>query len=241
MRGCKRLISFTVASLAGITFAISASKALAQQALQPGQTVSGIISEGTSRLFVSKGNQYLGEEYTFEGRAGDKIMVAVVKEIGSSLNPIVDLIGPSGLVERIGSSERELNLTGTWKVRVLSFKKTQGRYQVSLVKRVDQGQALIDLLRVQRETEEKRRQEEEAKRQAEENLIPAGWGLISVACGGSGVVEISINAKLACAVPRADLPAGRYAYDRARDELVPLSVPSALNVNPPNQEGGIRF
>lgn len=237
MKGYKLLVNFAVASLVGATVAISASKASAQQVLQPSQTVSGIISEGTSRLFVFKGSQRLGEEYTFEGQAGDKIRIAVVPETGSSLRYTVVLFGPNGLPYEINSDERELNLTGTWRVRVLSLKKTQGRYQISLVKRVDQGQVLTDVLKKQFEAEEARRREEARLREEEKNLLPASWGLTRLACGGSGIVEVSINAKLACAMPTADLPAGRYVYDQSHNELIPLSVPSAVNVNSANQGG----
>lgn len=244
MKGYKVLVNFAVASLLGVSVAISASKASAQQVLQPSQTVSGIISEGTSRLFVFKGGQQLGEEYTFAGQAGDRIRIAVMPETGSSLRYTVVLFGPNGLPNEINSGERELDLTGTWKVRVLSFKKTQGRYQISLVKRIDQGQVLTDFLRDQAKAEEARRQAE-ARRRAEEakvleeekNLLPPDWGLTRLACGGSGIVEISINAKLACAMPTADLPVGRYVYDQTHGELIPLSVPSAVNVNSSNQGG----
>ncbi|MEH2184929.1 MAG: hypothetical protein V7K64_01920 [Nostoc sp.] len=251
MKDHKYLVSFAVASLVGITFAISTSKTLAQQTLQPSQTVSGIISEATSHLFVFNGKQYLGEEYNFEGRAGEKIRIAVEKEVGSNLLPIIVLIKPSGSVGVINNNEMELDLTGTWKVRVLSSQTTQGRYQVSLVKRVDQGQVLNEFLRTQQEAEARRireAQEAEARRireaqeaarvkRQEENLIPPSWGLTRVTCSGAGLVEIFINSKQACAIPTANLPAGRYGYDPVKDELVPLSVPNTVNPNPSNQEG----
>lgn len=187
------------------------TKAKAQEMLQPGSTVDGVIN-ATSKMFAYGDKTRYGNEYSLSVSAGDYIDINAIREEGSSLDIVITVIDPTGqekIIDQDTQSGRleyfrtKSPLAGSWTVRIVSWNNKPGRYKMSLV--------IYDAAnnpKVPKEPE---------KPLSLADQVMKNYSLPSVPCGSPNLAVIKIGADQRCTT---GYPKGVYTYDVATKTLI---------------------
>lgn len=192
--------------------------AQAQQVLESTKTVSGRIDSSSAPVGVD-GNFRPGVEYSFSAQAGDEVRIDAVRDETTSMDIVMVVIPPNSSPIKLDSdldgfrreTYRSSGVTtgGTWKVRIVSFDRKPGTFQLSLVIKRD-GVTLTPQQPVD-----------------PADQIMKDLGLKSVVCGSSELAIIKIGDQTRCTT---GYPKGQYVYNSAAKRLDILDSPGVALV-----------
>jgi hypothetical protein len=202
----------SISCLVFLGFINSPGAVLAQQVLENGKTISGRIDSSSSPVGIN-GDYRPGNEYMFNTEVGTSIKIDAITDETSQMDVVLVVIPPNlppiQLDQDLDAKSRETFLqgsatvSGTWKVRVVSFNRKPGTYSLSLLIKRD-GVTL----------------KPEPNMSSGEQIIKK-LNLPIVPCGSPDIAAIQVGAETFCTT---SYPKGQYVYNSATNSLESTEV-----------------